>query len=151
MNSNYETLNRYLVQTSQRRSFPVSTGCPAPEVTPAPIQAETGRHGARPVSGKALTTAWRHLVVHCVWCLGSRKPAWGWRGLSTTIGFVGVVKLCPDLQREEVMPSWDFPCGSDCKESSCNVRDPGFLGREDSLEKGMATHSCLEISMDKGA
>lgn len=54
MNSNYETLNRYLVQTSQQRSFPLSTGCPAPEVTPTPIRAETGRHRTCRVSGKAL-------------------------------------------------------------------------------------------------
>ena len=39
MNSNYETLNRYLIQTSQQ-SFPMSTGCPAAEVPPTPIQAQ---------------------------------------------------------------------------------------------------------------
>ena len=32
------------------------------------------------------------------------------------------------------------PCGSDGKESACNV---GVLGREDSLEKGMSTHSSI--------
>ena len=33
-----------------------------------------------------------------------------------------------------------FPGGSDSKESTCNVRD---LGREDPLEKGMATYSSI--------
>ena len=34
------------------------------------------------------------------------------------------------------------PGGSDCKESACSVGDPiRSLGWEDSLEKGMATHS----------
>ena len=33
-----------------------------------------------------------------------------------------------------------FPCGSACKESSCNVGD---LGWEDPLEKGKATHSSI--------
>ena len=37
---------------------------------------------------------------------------------------------------------WSFPGGSDGKESTCNAGDLGLsLGREDSLEKGMATHS----------
>ena len=35
-----------------------------------------------------------------------------------------------------------FPGGSDSKASSCNAGDPGqSLGREDPLEKEMATHS----------
>ena len=35
-----------------------------------------------------------------------------------------------------------FPVGSDSKESRCNTEDLGLiLGQEDSLEKGMATHS----------
>ena len=35
-----------------------------------------------------------------------------------------------------------FLGGSDGKESTCNVGDPGSIpGREASLEKGMATHS----------
>ena len=35
-----------------------------------------------------------------------------------------------------------FHGGSDGKESTCNVGDPSSnLGREDPLEKGMATHS----------
>ena len=36
--------------------------------------------------------------------------------------------------------------GSDGKESTCNAGDPGpgrSLGREDPLEKGMATHSTV--------
>ena len=38
-----------------------------------------------------------------------------------------------------------FPCGSAGKESACNAGDPGvqFLGREDPLEKGSATHSSI--------
>ena len=40
---------------------------------------------------------------------------------------------------------WDFPGGSDCKESACSAGDLGLnLGREDPPEKGMATHSCME-------
>ena len=36
----------------------------------------------------------------------------------------------------------DFPSGSDGKASACNVGDPGLIpGREDPLEKEMATHS----------
>ena len=35
-----------------------------------------------------------------------------------------------------------FPGGSDCKESTCNEGDLcSFLGWEDLMEKGMATHS----------
>ena len=35
-----------------------------------------------------------------------------------------------------------FPAGSDGKESACNVGDLGLtLGREDPLEKELATHS----------
>ena len=39
-----------------------------------------------------------------------------------------------------------FPGDSDSKESACNARDPGLIpgsGREDPLEKGMATHSSI--------
>ena len=40
-----------------------------------------------------------------------------------------------------------FPGGSDNKESTCNVGDPGSIPRwdpwEDPLEKGMATHSTI--------
>ena len=52
------------------------------------------------------------------------------------------------------MNIWDFPGGSDSKESACNARDLGLtLGREDPLEKGMATHSSILAwtSMDRGA
>ena len=39
---------------------------------------------------------------------------------------------------------WGFPSGSDGKESACNAGDLGStLGREDPLEKGMATHSSI--------
>ena len=36
-----------------------------------------------------------------------------------------------------------FPGGSDIKESACNAVDLGFLGRDDSLEKGMSTLSSI--------
>ena len=37
-----------------------------------------------------------------------------------------------------------FPGGSDGEESSCSAGDPGLIpGSEDSLEKGMATHSSI--------
>ena len=37
-----------------------------------------------------------------------------------------------------------FLCGSDGKESACNAGDLGqFLGWEDPLEKGKATHSSI--------
>ena len=37
-----------------------------------------------------------------------------------------------------------FPGGSDGKESACNAGDPGSIpGREDPVEKGMATHSSI--------
>ena len=40
--------------------------------------------------------------------------------------------------------SQGFPDGSDGKESACNVRDwVQSLGREDPLEKEMATHSSI--------
>ena len=43
-----------------------------------------------------------------------------------------------------VTPLWSFPGGLDGKESICNAGDQvQSLGREDSLEKGMATHSIL--------
>ena len=43
------------------------------------------------------------------------------------------------------LPHFDFSCGSDGKASAYNVGDPGsiFLGQEDPLEKGMATHSSI--------
>ena len=46
-----------------------------------------------------------------------------------------------------------IPSGSDGEEPACSAGEPGVrsLGQEDPLEKGMATHSCLENSMDRGA
>ena len=45
-----------------------------------------------------------------------------------------------------------FPCGSVVKNVPVNAGDMGLsLGQEDSLEKGMATHSCLGNPMDRGA
>ena len=50
---------------------------------------------------------------------------------------------------------YDFLCGSDSKESACNVGDPGSVpGWEDSSgeENGCPLqHSCLENPMDRGA
>ena len=43
-----------------------------------------------------------------------------------------------------ITPLWGFPGGFNGKESTCNAGDQvQSLGREDSLEKGMATHSIL--------
>ena len=37
-----------------------------------------------------------------------------------------------------------LPCSTDSKESACNAKDPvRSPGREDPLEKGMATHSSI--------
>ena len=39
-----------------------------------------------------------------------------------------------------------FPGGSDSKVYACNAGDPGLIpGREDLLEKGMATHSSILV------
>ena len=49
----------------------------------------------------------------------------------------------------------DFPCGSDGKESTCIVRDPGLIpGSGRSLGEGNGNplqDSCLENSMNRGA
>ena len=43
-----------------------------------------------------------------------------------------------------ILPYWGFPHSSVGKESSCNTGDTGLnLGREDPLEKEMATHSSI--------
>ena len=49
-----------------------------------------------------------------------------------------------------------FSGGSVCKESACNAGEPRliFLGQEDPLEEGMATHPSIlawRIPMDRGA
>ena len=42
-------------------------------------------------------------------------------------------------------------CGSDGKESACNVGDPELIpGSGSSLEKGMAIQSCLENLINRG-
>ena len=50
---------------------------------------------------------------------------------------------------------YDFPGGSEGKESSCNAGDRGsILGWEDPLQNGIATHSSIldwRIPMDRGA
>ena len=49
----------------------------------------------------------------------------------------------------------EFPCGSDGKESACNVGDSGSIpgsGRSPGEENGIPLqYSCLENPMDKGA
>ena len=53
------------------------------------------------------------------------------------------------------MTFWGFPDGLEGKASACNAGDPGsILGREDPLEKEMATHSSTlawKNIMDRGA
>ena len=53
------------------------------------------------------------------------------------------------------IPFLGFPSSSAGKESACNAGDPVlFLGREDPLEKGMATHASIlawRIPMDREA
>ena len=50
---------------------------------------------------------------------------------------------------------WDFPGGSDGKESACNAGDPGLIpGLSRSPGEGSGyplQYSCLENSMDRGA
>ena len=48
---------------------------------------------------------------------------------------------------------WGFPGGPNGKESAYKAGDLGFLGQEDSLEKGghSLQYSCLENSVDRGA
>ena len=49
--------------------------------------------------------------------------------------------------RRDMLPTsifLGFPGGSDGKESACNARDLGLISDwEDTLEKGMATHSSI--------
>ena len=53
-------------------------------------------------------------------------------------------------QSETIETSFQFPGGSDSKESACNVGDPGSLGQEDPLEKEMATHPVLLLGKFHG-
>ena len=47
-------------------------------------------------------------------------------------------------ESEQTLGDRSFPGGSDSKESACNAETlVQFLGREDPLEKGMATHSSI--------
>ena len=50
---------------------------------------------------------------------------------------------------------WEFPGGSDGKESACNMRDPGLipgLGRSPGEGNGYPLqYHCLEDSVDRGA
>ena len=50
---------------------------------------------------------------------------------------------------------WEFPGGSDGKESACNMRDPGLipgLGRSPGEGNGYPLqYHCLENSVDRGA
>ena len=48
-----------------------------------------------------------------------------------------IIKQC-------LLSPWGFPVGSDSKQSSCNVRDPGLTpGSGRSPREGMATHSSI--------
>ena len=50
------------------------------------------------------------------------------------------------IPRSDKSLNWPlgFSGGLDCKESACNAGDQlRFLGQEDPLEKGMATHSTI--------
>ena len=53
------------------------------------------------------------------------------------------------------MTQWDFPVGSDGKESACNVRDPGLIpesGRSPGEGSGNPLqYPCLENPVDRGA
>ena len=53
--------------------------------------------------------------------------------------------FCESGEQLDYMPLvWHILGGSDGKESACNMRDlVRSLGREDPLEKGMATHSSI--------
>ena len=60
-----------------------------------------------------------------------------------------------DMSLNKLRKIVGFPGGSDGKESASSAEDPGLSpGREDPLEKGIATHSSIltmENSMDRGA
>ena len=62
----------------------------------------------------------------------------------TLIGFLGQED---PFRRRDRLPTpvfMGFPGGSDGKESTCNAGDLGSIpGWEDSLEEGMANHSCI--------
>ena len=59
----------------------------------------------------------------------------------------GPMWLCQLLRHSEFMfvtkVCLGFPGGSDGKEPACNAGNPSSLGREDPLEKEMATHSSI--------
>ena len=66
----------------------------------------------------------------------------------STDGDLFVSVLCQELYLTHKVDKflcfriWGFPGGSDSKESTCNVGDPGSIpGQEDPLEKEIATHS----------
>ena len=54
-----------------------------------------------------------------------------------------------------IEPLWDFPNGSDIKESACNAGDSGSIpvsGRSPGEENGnLLQYSCLKNPMDGGA
>ena len=61
----------------------------------------------------------------------------------------------PIFLKTQPRQNWDFPGGSDGKASAYHAGDPvQSLGREDLLEKEMATHSsilAMENPMDGGS
>ena len=59
-------------------------------------------------------------------------------------GEKGVMKIMSSSNLYLVYISWGLPKWLSGKESTCNAGDMGFiLGREDLLEKQMATHSSI--------
>ena len=50
------------------------------------------------------------------------------------------------IKHRITMSSWDFPSGSDGKESACITRKlSSILGQEDTTEMGMASHSSILV------
>ena len=83
------------------------------------------------------TTEWLHFLFPFLCSL-----------LLRAVGFLVLLYLA--------VHSLGFPCGSDHKESACNVRDPGLIpglsGRSPGERNGNPLqYSCLENPMDRGA
>jgi len=74
---------------------------------------------------------------------------------STMTPFLHSSSLWAVFQPVTILTLWDFPGGSDGKESACNAGDLGSisgLGRSPGEGNGYPLHySCLEKSMDRGA
>ena len=74
---------------------------------------------------------------------------------STMTPFLHSSSLWAVFQPVTILTLWDFPGGSDGKESACNAGDLGSIsgsGRSPGEGNGYPLHySCLENSMDRGA